>query len=342
MKHRKIILTLWFGSIVSTTLIFSGCSDDEQNLSSSYWILNRLGNVGNISLYDEATQNLTESIFTINSPASLTITSANRNSDHIYLTTTNTTDVLRKIDMGARVETHNVVTWLVTDQYAGERFIEFHNGNVIVMATVSNFTRGMSTLIIKTYNENLVQQDSLAFDNYLGLMAAKAVGKNLYLALRNSANDKMIVVFDLTTKSITKTIPTTAVCTSLVPLNDNKLLAINPVSQLILNATSGEVEKTVKFPLMTHATVGQSDNVIYYLHATAQPSLTPYILAKADLTTGESVVLGDGRELIQPPIVYNKRSDVIVSGGGLKIFKTDGTVKANTQAPGNTTHIFIK
>ena len=178
-------------------------------------------------------------------------------------------------------------------------------------------------------------------ENYIE--GAKVANDKLFCSLSPTPDSHFIKVMDLSTLTFIKSIEIPERCSQLIPMGNNQLLGIHYRGFFILDTESLEIVKSTEvFITSNHVALNESENVLYYLQIAAQPSPVPYILSKLNLSNGESSYITGVHDMIVGPITYDKKAKVIVSGGGLKIFSTDGEVLKVVELPANTSHIFIK
>jgi hypothetical protein len=87
-------------------------------------------------------------------------------------------------------------------------------------------------------------------------------------------------------------------------------------------------------------TYSAKDNMLYVLRSNAQPSLTQYTLGKINLSTDQYTPMSETGEHIYAPIIYDEKTNVIVTGGaGLKFFSTTGSLLKTVEIPYTTKYI---
>jgi hypothetical protein len=187
----------------------------------------------------------------------------------------------------------------------------------------------------------LALQDSITEENIREMRAAKVANNRLFYHVIIEDVGSFIQVLDLSTNTIIDSIEV-PLCRQLVYLDEDRLLVVLDNGYFILFTESLETTET-ETPGFGNdpVTYNAKDGVLYVLRSNAQPAVVPYTLSKVNLSTGQSFPLSKAGEWIEGPIVYDSKTNVIISGGGLKIFSTGGDLLKNVNLPHNALHIFV-
>jgi hypothetical protein len=311
----------------------SSCSDEESS-SSQFFIVNHANGQGNISLYDYPSGKLTEHFFTIS--ASSQVTAAAKDGDHIYLHTDYYNSKLRKIGLAEGIEEKATSTWIYYKPY-----IDTHNGNII-LSYAEQVSGNVFRSYVKIYDETLNLTDSITDANVMELRSIKVANDRLFSGQVVANTGYFIRVLDLKTRTYIASIPVPSF-RQFVYLSESQLLVMTSTDYFILDTESLQSSTPINFSAGNEQVTYDSRNhVLYFLYPNAQPALVQYTLYKVDVSTGEKSLVTQFGESIVGPIVYDDKSNVIVSGGGVKIFSTKGEVLKKVALPYSALHIFIK
>lgn len=339
MKTRNVIY-----GILSLFILAVSCRDEDKILRSEFIVVNEVNGQGNVSIYSYPDKNLIEQFFTINSPFKQPIEAAVKDGKNLYISSRAYYDntgywksKLRKIDLTSGTQIQEVDSWIEPQK---EQFISY-KGNLVLSYggyhynTVQNYFS-----CVKIYDENLILKDSITEDNVSQMRASTIANNRLFSHVIVRGIGSFIKVLDLSTKVVISSIEV-PLFKQLVYLNENQLLVSTVDSYFILDTKTLEKSQPISSYLDDQAVAySPVDNTLYTLFVNAQPALTAYRLGKINLLTGESSNLTD--ESIIGPIIFDDKTNVIVSGGGLKIFSTEGKVLQTVDLPYSTSHILIK
>jgi hypothetical protein len=328
---------IFFGIFLS---LFS-CGGDENINSSQFILINQISGNGNISLYDYPDNKLTEQYFTINTPVPSRVFDAVKDGQYIFMHTGSPAMPpykLRKIDIGNGLQVKDGDSWIST---LSPVHMDSNQGRVILGYVGYDSDKAIYFSCLKFYDENLVLQDSLTEENARELRAMKVVNNRLFYNVIIEDEGSFIRVMDLSSNTIIDSIEV-PLCNQFVYLSGNQLLVIVNTGYFILNTQSLEATETKPPGFgMDAMTFNERDNVLYILRSNAQPASTPYTLGTVDLSTGQFTPLSKTGEWIDGPILYDPNTNVIVSGGGVKVFSTNGELMKNVDLPFMASHIFI-
>lgn len=334
LKMTKLFARLAFAVVIVVIPFLSACSsDDDEAPVAQYLILNNVNNRANISLYDYNAKSLTESIYTIQSQFFNPISNAAKKDNRVAIATGGNPLKLVLVDTDTGEELHATNSWIVTRPFVG-----FHNTNVILSELHIDDER--LPFLTKIYSENLVLQDSIAEENVLYFDAATIIGNELFYSITVADVGVFIKAKNLNTKQ-TRSVTVPSRCAQLLAIGENKLLAIASSKHFIIDINTMTILETVNPSSLTNAAYDAESNSLYFLQPAAQPSVVAYFLSRLDLATGEKTYLNTDNEPIAPPVLYDGKAGLIITGG-LKVFSKEGEVLHTQSTPGGTTHIFKK
>jgi hypothetical protein len=321
--------------LLCLSLVMLSCGDDEKVSNSQFIFINQVSGNGNMSLYDYPEGKLTEQYFTINSNAPSPVYAAIKSGNNIYMHTGFSPLKLRKIDLATGTQVKEVDSWIDSPSY-----MDAYQGNIILSYAVYNFEKEKYLSYIKIYDENLVLQDSIAEENVREMWAAKVVNNRLFYHVIIEDVGSFIKVMDLGTNTIIDSIEV-PLCHQFVYMNENQLLVFVNTGYFILNTQSLETTETKPPGIgLDPITYSAKDNMLYVLRSNAQPSLTQYTLGKINLSTDQYTPMSETGEHIYAPIIYDEKTNVIVTGGaGLKFFSTTGSLLKTVEIPYTTKYI---
>lgn len=334
---RMRIICLFLGIFL---FLFS-CGGDENVKSSQFVLVNEVSGNGNISLYDYPDNKLIEQYFTINTPVPSRVFDAVKDEQYIFLHTGNPAMPpykLRKIDIVNGSQVKDADSWIST---LSPVHMASNHGRVILGYIGYDSDEAMYFSCLKFYDENLVLQDSITEENARELRAMKVVNNRLFYNVIIEDEGSFIRVMDLSTNTIVDSIEVPP-CHQFIYLNESQLVVMVSNGYFILDVVSLGTTETKPPGLGLDAmSFNANDNVLYVLRSNAQPASTPYTLGKIDLSTGQYTPLSKTGEWIDGPIIYDPNTNVIVSGGGVKVFSTNGELIEDVGLPFMASHIFI-
>ncbi|MCB0490104.1 MAG: hypothetical protein R2820_04900 [Cyclobacteriaceae bacterium] len=329
----KVLATL----LLLSTILISCQENDPEAESSEYIIVRNIDEVGLkkgiVSLYNSATKTYSEDVITLN-PSQAGFTYASYKGGNLYLTTF-TPPTLVKVDMESKSQIQTTSLWLFG------KTIPFDDGVVVCGSQVDSFgDRFMNFLF---YNEDLILTDSIVqLDPVIQIFDVAIAENKLFCSVRAENGVRLVYVLDIFTKNIVKTLPFEDNCWQFVEI-DGQLVAMESTRFHYINTSTFEITtKTSKFSIGSEEMFyNQSDKLIYFLGTAAQPSLTQYYFLTYNLAVDESQFVTKDPIFITKPLVYDKKLNVIVSGGP-RVYSLKGELLFEAESPAATPFIFIK
>lgn len=327
-------------AIVFAALLVAGCEDEETkngDTGSEYILINEIDQRANISLYNSKTKKLTKHLFTDPSQFTSQVNGTAQDGDFVYLNTRGIGSTLRKIHISSGMAVEESKTWVDT-----EAFVHTANNQVVLTYSAMGGLEG-DRVCIEIFDHNLTPVDSVVVEDEALWLDATSIGKGkLYYSAVINNEGAFINIFDLTSRTVTKSVKRSDRCMQLLAIDDNRILAFETNKTEILDA--GTLEVVGSIPGLTRevpAAVNLDANILYYLKPNPQPAATPYRLYKVNLTTNEHTPLSDMGESVIGPIIYNEKRKTIASGPKFKLFNEDGAVLDHVEdLPSTPLHIF--
>jgi hypothetical protein len=191
---------------------------------------------------------------------------------------------------------------------------------------------------ITTYDSSLVRQDSIVYDGITNFFEFQIADGKLFLSVKKDNQHYLLALNAETKQPVGEILFNTAACTEIISLADHRILALSTEEVKIINTDNLSIEKMIPFSsdkdslsAQRHYAYSKADNVLYYLSV---PSVSRHLLSALDLNSGKSSELITIKTFVTPPVMFDERLQVILTGGdGLKIFRKNGMQLVNQGWP---------
>ncbi|MGE0588095.1 MAG: hypothetical protein AB7O48_05940 [Cyclobacteriaceae bacterium] len=302
---------------------------------SKYILINQLSGNGNISLYDAATEKLTEKLIDFGETSTVNILASAYLDNSLYLQTSYP-PTIRAIAVDEKTQNHKTLAWGPTG------FLIPYTDGVILCSRPAGFASDDEFLNIKIYNKNLTLLDSLVDVDILQVNAAILLDNKLFCGVLVKNVGPSIHILDLSSKTFLSPIALTTACRQMIKLANTQLLVAENDSYFVTDTQTLTPSPTTAWGFGADAmTFNSADNLLYIVHPNAQPTTIANSLYQYNLSNQQFERISDPNVSISTPILFDANAEVIATGG-LSLFGKDGKVLKSISAPSNTSNIFVR